>query len=239
MGLFDWFQSRPVCPVDAATRDWIDQRWGWLEDQFGIERVRRAPVVLPRAEFFPDAFDGTTESIRRMLDRMCGYMELDPGSIELSLFREEHSTFVGLYHPEGDKFRIWIEARNLPDPLSMAATMAHELGHVHLLGHGRISADAEDHEPLTDLLTVYFGLGALTANAVIREYHDYSRWAIRREGYFTMPMFGYALARFALTRGEDGAKWSRELRPDVRSAFKQSLRFLLSETVGDMRNRTR
>ena len=65
------------------------------------------------------------------------------------------------------------------------------LGHVHLLGHGRIDDEAEDHEPLTDLLTVLFGMGVFTANAVIREHHwdagPVSGWSINRRGYLGMP----------------------------------------------------
>ncbi len=181
MGMFDWFRSKPECPVDDASRSWVDARWRWLEGQFGVERVRKCAAVLPRPEFFPDSYDGTEDDARRVLDRVCGYMDVDPGCIEMSLYSDQgplagHPMFegqwqgtTGLYHPEGDKFRVWLEAANLHDPLAMVATMAHELGHVHLLGHGRLSGDEEDQEPLTDLLTVYFGLGAITANSVIRE----------------------------------------------------------------------
>jgi hypothetical protein len=181
-----------------------------------------------------------------MLNRVCGYMGLNPGCVEMSLYDDQaplsghpmlggqwHAGTAGLYQPEGGKFRIWVEATNLDDPLGMVATMAHELGHVHLLGHGRISPDAEDHEPLTDLLTVFLGLGVITANSVIREqsWQDgpYAGWKIGRRGYLSMSIFGYALALFARSRGEDGYDWKGELRPDVRSAFKQSLQFLAVE----------
>ena len=125
---------------------------------------------------------------------------------------------------------MWIEVDNLNDPLALVATMAHELAHVHLLGHGRISAEEDDHEPLTDLLTVFLGLGVFTANSVIREkYRDdgvISSWSIRRRGYLTMPKFGYSLARFASLRGEEEPEWAGHLRPDVRAAFDQARRFL-------------
>ena len=52
-----------------------------------------------------------------------------------------------------------------------------------------------------------------------------------RAGYLGMPEYGYAFARFALARGEDGAAWMRELRLDVRSAFKQAMRFLAAESA--------
>jgi hypothetical protein len=239
--MFDWFFSNSECPVDPAMRQWIDTRWAWLEGQFGTERLRDGCVILPRAEFFPDPFHGTEEDARRMLDRVCDYMDIDPGSIELSLYEDRNPVYegewrngtAGLYHPEAGRFRIWVEVANLEDPLAMVGTLAHELGHVHLLGHGRISDEAKDHEPLTDLLTVYFGMGVFTANSVIRERYWHagyvSGWNMGRQGYLGMPAYGYAFARFARARDEAGAEWVRELRLDVRSAFKQALRFLAKE----------
>lgn len=239
--MFNWFRSKPECPVDPATRQWIDDRWDWLQRQFGTERLRNGRVILPRAEFFPEAFDGTHEGARRMLDRVCGYMDIEPGAVELSLYEDRNPAYegewrrgtAGLYHAEADRFRIWVEVGNLNDPLAMAGTMAHELGHVHLLGHGRISAEEEDHELLTDLLTVYFGMGVFTANSVIRENYWHagpvSGWSMGRRGYLGMPAYGYAFARFARARSETGAEWMRELRLDVRSAFKQAMRFLAEE----------
>jgi hypothetical protein len=239
--MLGWFRAPPECPVDTATRNWIDARWAWLEDQFGTGRVREARVILPRPEFFPDPFNGTAEEARRMLDRTCEYMGLDAATVELSLYAERNPLYAdgwqhgtaGLYHPEGGMFRIWVEAANLADPLAMVGTMAHELGHVHLLGHGRVSPDVEDHEPLTDLLTVYLGLGVFTANSVIRERYwqsgQVAGWSMGRRGYLDMPAYGYAFARFARARGEDHPEWLRELRLDVRSAFKQAVRYLNEE----------
>jgi hypothetical protein len=52
-----------------------------------------------------------------------------------------------------------------------------------------------------------------------------------RRGYLGMREYGYAFARFAWARGEDGSGWSRELRLDVRSAFKQAMRYLSAEAA--------
>jgi len=46
-----------------------------------------------------------------------------------------------------------------------SGTALHELGHVLLLADGKISKDRKDHEHLTDLLTVWLGLGIFTANS--------------------------------------------------------------------------
>jgi hypothetical protein len=137
---------------------------------------------------------------------------------------------AGLYEQAQDQHRIWIETSNLTDPLALVATIAHEVGHILLLGQGRISEEEEDHEPLTDLLTVFLGLGVLTANAVIRENYytvgNVSGWNMSRRGYLTMLQYGYALAQFARARGEVNPPWARELRADVRDAFNKATTYL-------------
>jgi hypothetical protein len=232
------FSSTPICPVDPEIRDWIERRMNWLIDQFGRNRLLNAPVVLPRAEFFPDAYDGSDESVRLLLNRVCQYMGLLPETIHLSLYEERpplHTEGLvegttGLYQEAGGAFRIWLEARGLDDPLALVATMAHELGHVVLLGQRRISPDDDDHEPLTDLLTVFLGLGVITANAVVRESSwtagGWHGWSVSRQGYLTMQMYGYALALFAYHRNESKPDWVSHLRPDVRKAFNQGKAWL-------------
>ena len=236
--MFGFFRSRVACPVTSEARGWIEQRMAWLTEEFGCKRVQSVRVILPTPEFFPDPYNGTREDALRMLERVCGYMGIEPETVELSLYRERNPLSngelwqgtAGLYHEEVRKYRISVEVANLGDPLALVATMAHELGHVHLLGHGRITPDVEDHEPLTDLLTVFLGMGVFTANSVIREHYQdtalSSMWSIGRRGYLTMPMYGYALALFARRRGEEKPRWARELRLDVRSSFKQAMRFL-------------
>ncbi|HEY2825858.1 MAG TPA: hypothetical protein VGI83_09955 [Gemmatimonadales bacterium] len=91
-------------------------------------------------------------------------------------------------------------------------------------------ADGEDHEPLTDLLTVFTGFGIFAANAAFRFESSNSGWRTRRLGYLTAPMFGYALACHAWLRGEAGSheqpRWARFLDTNPRGYFKQGTRFL-------------
>jgi hypothetical protein len=46
----------------------------WLSAEFGSDRMRSAPVVLPTREFFPDPYVGEQANARRILDRVCGWM---------------------------------------------------------------------------------------------------------------------------------------------------------------------
>jgi tetratricopeptide (TPR) repeat protein len=220
--MFGWFQAR--CPLGDEDRLWIEARMAWLIGQFGAERMLQAPVILPTEEFFPDPYDGSEEAARALFPRVCRYMGIDPGRVQLDFYCELDpvSKYVpivrltestgGLYNAEQEGTTIWIEARSRVEPSILVGVMAHELGHVHLLGDGRISAEQVDHEPLTDLLTVYMGLGLFTANSA--------------GGYLTFPLYGYALALFAWCRREFQPAWARHLRLDVRVAFRNSLRWL-------------
>src|SRR5207302_797425 len=102
--------------------------------------------------------------------------------------------------------------------------------HAILLGEHRIDPEVADHEYVTDLLTVFLGLGAFTANSVMRESHSlvgqWYMWRISAKGYLSERSFGYALAFFAWMRGENGAAWEEYLRPNVRTVLRDALTYL-------------
>src|ERR1700674_567018 len=93
--MFGWFRSKPECPIDIATREWVDNRWAWLENQFGHERLRKNQVVLPLPEFFPDPYNGTEDDVRCLLDRVCEYMDINPATVKMSLYEDRNPVFEG------------------------------------------------------------------------------------------------------------------------------------------------
>lgn len=241
---------RPKLPVTADDREWVDHGFARLERLLGRSRMLHAKVVLPTAEYFPDPYDKTACAAEALFRRVCAYMSVDRRRIEFEVFpdeTEELSKLVpswnsssggcaGLYThdasddpagTDGEK-RMVIAVRNtqLQDPLTLVATLAHELGHVILLGGGLLDAATPDHEPLTDLLTVFLGMGIFTANsaALFQQYQDETRqgWSMRRLGYLPEEVFGYALAKFAAERGEDTPPWIRHLSTNVRAYYKRS-----------------
>ena len=110
------------------------------------------------------------------------------------------------------------------------ATIAHELGHVVLLGGGKVSPDDKGHEYLTDLLTVFFGLGIFTANSAFQfsqwQDHSHQGWSASRSGYLSEEMFAYSLAVYAWLRGEKNPKWANFLAINVGVYFRQCLKYL-------------
>ena len=230
---------RVDCPVELREQRWIEQSMAWFYAEFGDEPLRR-PVVLPTKEFFPGTYDGSISAIRAVIDRVCGYAQVDPGLIDVRCYgdsgEQDLANAVGLtvrshsaaghYQRVDGRAVIGIDQTLGSTPDRLVATAAHELSHVRLLDEGRISADRADHEPLTDLLTVFLGLGIFTANARLTYRRDDRRSSTSTLGYLTEPMFGYGLACYAWLRSEQHPRWVRYLDTNPRAYCQRGLRYL-------------
>jgi hypothetical protein len=214
--------SKPKLPVSEEEKAWIDASFLRLAKILGAHRLLKADVILPNADYFPDPFDQSEAALDSMFRRVAGYMQVDPASVDVTLYATaydrtrtltpfyegKNSGAAGLYHHDPDvKAHISIDEGQLKDPTSLVATLAHELGHVILLRPGLVARESEDMEPLNDLLTVFLGFGVFTANSAFRfeQHSDYRSqgWSAKRQGYLSERQFGYALARFACERREN------------------------------------
>ncbi|MDZ4818588.1 MAG: hypothetical protein SGJ20_06400 [Planctomycetota bacterium] len=241
--MFGMFSAK--CPVDQITKDWIEDRLHWLGKQFGYDVFLRRAVILPLAEFFPDRFDKSVESVQAMYERICRYMDIPEPLPELNFFQgttpflvngQGHAVaaMAGLYDNDGERVIIHLKLSEIEDPLPLVGILAHELAHHRLLGEDRLYGDEFDHELLTDLTVVFHGLGVFLANAPRSWLSDFSQWPDGTPGkpeYMTAPMYGYAMAHAAWLRGERKTVLARHLRSDASCCFKQSLRYL--EKTGD------
>ena len=154
------FGLSPKLPVTEKERQWVDDGFRRLEKMIGRRRMLEATVILPTAEFFPDPYDKSQGAAETLFQRVCGYMRVDRSGIEFHIFPDETEELrkilpywhgdsggcAGFYSHDpaadhdhaGDEARMLVALRStqLKDPLSLVATMAHELGHVILLGGG-------------------------------------------------------------------------------------------------------
>ena len=239
----NWFT--PKCPVGEDERLWIEDSARWFIEEFGVETIRQAVTILPTEEFFPDFYAGREEDVQSLFERVCSYMSVDAARLKLEFYSEEprelsHTRLVaqkfsqekplGFFEQHAAKLTIGILAAQLKDPMCLVATIAHELGHVVLLGEERVSSDEDDHEPLTDLFTVFRGLGIFSANSSFNfvQWTDTfaQGWEAQARGYLTEEMFGYALALYAFIRGEKNPSWAKHLAINVGAHFKSSCKYI-------------
>lgn len=238
----------PTPPVTPEEQQWVDKSMWRLVWLLGRERLAQAKVVLPTPQFFPDTYDRSYESARRVLDRTCHYLSLDPRSVDLEVFGAEADEFRsalsawGIQTPSGpagfycrgERHTVSVRASKLDDPTSLIATLAHELCHVLLLGDRLVEQDEPDMEPFTDLATVFLGFGVCSGNACFttRQWAAGTRhgWQTEKLGYLSEEMYGYAIAVFAQMRGESRPAWAKHLSTNVRSYFTRSQKVLAART---------
>jgi hypothetical protein len=244
------FGLRPKLPVTDEERLWVDEGLRRLSRMLGSSRTLNATVVLPTDEHFPDPYTPTEAGLEALFRRVCTYMAVPRSRVELSVIPDSsevvkvlpaysysHESPAGLHFgstEEGELPLVAVRQSLLKDPLAVVATLAHELGHVILLGGGHMPRDAEDMEPMTDLVTVYLGLGIFTANASrnFKQFQDDRRqgWSMSRLGYLPEPVFAYALARFAQQPGEEKPPWTSHLSTNLKVWFRQSADWLQKES---------
>lgn len=236
----------PTCPVNTSEKAWVERRMRWLADRLGIDRMLDAPVVLPTDEFFPDPYRHDEASARACLDRVCRYMKVDPRTLTLTIVPDQALPGAAGQYERGvkkpflarrERSTVLVAASQLSDPASLLATLAHEVGHEILIGGELLTPDIHDHEEITDLLTVFLGVGVFNANATVYESNwnygaTYSGWSMGRHGYLSTAVFGYAFGVFAYVRGEQSPRWARHLRADARGSLNTGLKYLRKTSDG-------
>lgn len=231
--MFGWF--RPRCPLDLREKVWIEYWTRWLIDQLGVDRIRKAPVILPTQEFFPDPFEPTSAAIESVYRRVCGYLGIDPSRVPLQFHdANEYPDALG-YYIDGDPPTVSVSNAVFDDKETLIAVMSHELAHEVLLGGKLLTSEHPEHEPMTDLVVVLLGLGVFPANTAVKDRTvvagRVSWYWISSQHYLPGRMFGYALAIASWIRNDESPGWLWALQPDAAYGLKAGLKFL--QKTGD------
>src|SRR5215831_7143469 len=150
------FWGTPKLPLDENQKEWIEKSFEWLLKEFGEDYFLKRQTILPEKSFFPDKYQGTDECVAKLTQRVCWFMDVDPSMVELGFFSDrdeiadkhrlvgetQHSGAAGLYFTktgQEERKKIALNISDFKNPTSLVATIAHELGHVILLGGGKIS----------------------------------------------------------------------------------------------------
>jgi hypothetical protein len=216
-------------PVRPAEREWIDRSLDRLLATFGEKRLR-GTVMLPSDDFFPGVYRGTEPEVRDVVDRVRHHMGVDAAQVDVEIYQGDDDGLLahvpvtsrtrsaaGHHRIREGRSVVAIRADLGRRPMALVATAAHEFGHALL---------REPNEPLTDLLTVFCGVGVFAANAAFEHRRADGYLRTSRLGYLTVPMYGYALARYAWLRGESKPAWARYLDTNPRAFLGQGLRHL-------------
>jgi len=238
MGLFDFLKKKSPT-VTQDDKDWIEKNFIWFIEAFGIDFIKDQPFILPTTDEFPYTDLKSTEQFEKLFKQLCRYWGLDHDEIVVKFFDDfkskQWSSYspganlnepLGLYYrndPKNEKrFSIHLALSNLNNTQLLISVIAHELAHVKLLGGNYIQQNDPDMEPLTDLISIYYGFGLFVANTCeVRDVY----W-IGRSGYLPSQIISYANALLCYITDQPAEKFTAYLNTNTKSLFIQDYNFL-------------
>lgn len=242
--MFRLFKSKKYEPLIKEHREFFEYNLLWLMKEFPEPEIKKRKVLTPSSRDFPIRWNRQEPNALEALKIICENMQINQEEIELEFFSSapieldsgsgplytqsdpDHRDAAGLFHTEkfDDKFLISLDRELLKAPENLIATMAHELAHVKLLGEKELN---ENDEMLTDLATVFFGLGIFNANSAFQFFKGNEKWGYQSLGYLKIEEWAYALALFAYLREEEPIAWKPFLSKSILRDFERSYQYLL------------
>lgn len=239
----NWFKKNK-CPITEEDKDWLEESFLWFEGILGKDFILNRETILPTKQYFNWDYQSKEGDAQKVLEVISKLMEVDPKRINLCFYSEVGNVeftegiitrnidklTAGKYVEFADgNIEIWIEEKQLKDPVSLIATMAHELAHVKLLGDNLIE---ENDEYLTDLAVIIFGFGIFSANTALVRMNTWSGlthtgWQIAGgDGYLHFKVQSFALALLANYRNDLNTDWTEFLDKEIRKLFFKSLKYI-------------
>lgn len=232
--------------LDPDVEEWHLDVWATLIGRFSDTlSIADTPVALPNRTFFPPT-DATghakAEHIFACVRTIMQMPEADwPCALVQQAGTATGAQVAQFVHIAGDEapggtFRIEPDGAVvityapglLDDPMSLVATLAHEMAHYLLASEVDLVED-ETHELMTDLAVAYAGLGVFGANSAFsfQQHGDAfgQGWSSRSSGYLSPRSWAFALAVFGELRGDDGGM-ADYLKPEIDGLRRQAVKYL-------------
>ena len=112
---------------------------------------------------------------------------------------------MGLYTRQGRFCKIEVAPEAVGDRAVLMAVLAHELTHHYLFTNSVVVDDREENEVLTDVATVYLGMGKAAVNGCFTTVEAYNRKMTVETGYIKQDCFIYAYFLLCKVCGVDEA----------------------------------
>lgn len=208
---------------EEEERDWILDGLADLVRKAGLAPFVAAPIIDTTRRFLPEPYSPTLPAVDRLTRRLMQYSGLGNLDVRIEPYTpddvdDRHSLAYFAGFEKGTAI-FGINVGQVADLEPIAGVMAHEVAHAFRRHRGLAVEDHEEEELLTDLTTIYLGLGALTANASwryraggeIQGSYAVTRWVTTAAGYLPPQAFSFALGTQLVARNPAPREWKRVL----------------------------
>lgn len=233
-----FWRKKLKLPISIEDAKVIEEYMLWINDN--IFDILEKETILPTPSFFERVLTSSEDDAFYILQKVGEFYSIDISSIQLSFYQEGESDLTnniilnkekgtaGLYFQEKGKYNIAINKKQLKDPQSLVAVMAHEVAHYILIG---MMKEYESSEELTDLLAIAGGFGIFLGNSAFNfsQYQTgdgWGGWSYSSQGYLSQQEIGYAMAFIEEQRTEKLPSWNKYFNNNVKSDFKHSFNYI-------------
>ncbi|WP_053990026.1 hypothetical protein [Mangrovimonas sp. TPBH4] len=232
-----WNRKKKL-PITEEDKIWVEEHLNWLKMEFGQEHFMEIRTVMPTKDFYEMTFNGTEKDAEFILERTMELMNIQNVDMKLNFFSDSPiemsdgtilttpADLNGSWESASGTFEqtkngniISIEKGQLKNPISLIATISHELAHQILLGEKRIE---ENDEFLTDLTAIVYGFGIFIGNSRFQFSSQGFGWQSSSQGYLPEQIIAYAMAWLSKERN-DKTDYSQYLNKSLKKYFDQSL----------------
>lgn len=194
---------------DGEREDILDALAELVRARGASDFVHR-PLLLPKDEHFPDEWRPDLDGAHAMLGRLLAWAGLgaQPFAIDFAWDGGVPSIPGVATHTKGaaacflgvveGALSFGLSLQGIEEPDRLVGVLAHEVAHAWRAHHGLVVDESMEEECLTDLTTVFLGMGLFTTNNTFR-YRAWaeartSYWQSERLGYLSPPAMSFALA---------------------------------------------
>ena len=241
-----FWKKKNKLPVTLEDKNWVDDNINWLRNELSEEHFLSIETVTPTEKYFSENYNDAEKNAEYFLSQVMQLMDIKDLEVELIFFSDDnfvemddgrvlttneneegsYQSALGIYEMNEKGFKIYIERKQLKDPMSLIATISHELSHEILLGENRID---ENDEYLTDLTAIVYGFGIFLGNTKFN-FKQYSNngffgWQSSKQGYLPEQVIAYAMAKLSFEREEE-VSYSKYLNKSMKEYFDKSIKWL-------------
>jgi hypothetical protein len=148
-------------------KEWVNQKLGFILLLLKDDLNKTRKPFFPTRDFYNkkniDGFD-----ISKMADGILIYLG-EPKNNLCVFFSEMRSDLPGFFSYDSQREYIYINRKYSKQPYALGAILAHEMMHLFLLRRKISFENTRENELLTDLSTIYMGLGILIINGMSYE----------------------------------------------------------------------
>ena len=246
--LIMFWNKKKKLPITKEDKVWVDEDLNWLRTVFGEEHFMEIRTVTPTKDFYDRTFDGTEKDAEFILKRTMELMNIQDTEIKLEFFSDQPIEMAdgtilttpadisgrwdsasGTYQQTENEAIISIERGQLKNPISLIATISHELSHQILLKESRIE---ENDEFLTDFTAITYGFGIFIGNSRFN-FSSFNTnggfgWQSSSQGYLPEQIIAYSMAWLSRERNEK-TDYSQYLNKSMNKYFEQSFEYLTGQ----------